>query len=547
MHVRTMVLFCALAFVNLVNAAEYYWVASNGNTSFSGPSPSSACSQYAEFLSDVTFTYKFTSFEFYSPSLAHCKLERVRISTGTKTDYFVDAQRSGDSCRPDSVYNSTTGACDVPLASDGEWCSPPDSGGAKVFIMSNGVCVAPAEAALKDQCKAFAKDPLTSDSVVTVWRYPTNDNADLRNPQKVVNKLGCEVQLLEEISCRTSPATIFCNNPNDKSDCTSFEKTLKCRVKGVLNGKVAPDPLGTPAGSKCTGDECVIEPPVETKESKPCTYVYDAEGRKSCSTWNYKGKEGAEQCGTIGGVFSCKDDLPKAVGKGLSIGTVIDEETQADGSKKTTKTDTAKNVTCIGNNACTTTVTTNKTVSIHGADGSLKSNSSSCTGPQCPSSGSPDVDGDGFGDCEGTDCGKEEKGGAAGTSGDCGVPPACDGDPFQCSILKQSWQNTCKTLEAPTTEQQKTMDDKVAQSEGKIVELQQELDQKVSALIGDFKAGSTPGSVGSGVCFPDYPIQFLDRQITLPFSQVCPFLALLAKALMVVAYLVAARIVSREF
>lgn len=361
----------------------------------------------------IIANWQFDRCEFIHASYGYCKWREPHPDNpNIFNTYSYYAQRLGDSCSAGTTYNLVTGACDQPLVGDGEWCSAPGQTTTKTFIMSNGVCVAPTDAALKDQCKAYSKSPDSGASVVITWKYPAADSEELRNPQKAANAMGCEIQLLQDISCETRPPEIVKDVFNPDGSFVTLPKTFKCKTNSVLTGNVAPDPKGTPAGSLCEGDECTIEPPAELKEEKPCTYVYDAEGRKTCSSWAFTGKEGAEQCGTVGGVFSCKNDLPKATGKGLSIGTVIDEKPNPDGSKTTTKTDTAKQIVCLAN-ACTTTTTINKTTSIHGADGSLQSTTGTCTGALCASGGKGDADGDGLGDCKGTDCGEEEGGSSA--------------------------------------------------------------------------------------------------------------------------------------
>lgn len=410
--IRRYVIFLSLIFSPLSFSADYYW-----SNPFS-PSPTFSTALDACKSSDgKIYSTPGSRLEYFNMTSVgtaanpkyNCYYNAYNSngSLAYSNKYIGYTARSGTGCTLPTLYDPVTQSCFTPAASDGEWCSAPGNT-TKTFIMSGGVCVAPTDATLANQCKAYSKSPDSGAAVVTTWKYPTNSSEDLRNPQKAANALGCEIQLLEDISCKTIPPQVDCSFINADGSCHTSEKTMKCRTKSVLTGNVAPDPFGTPAGSLCTGDECEITPPADLKESKPCTYVYDAEGRKSCTSWAFTGKEGAEQCGTVGTTFSCKNDLPKAVGKGLSIATEIEEETLGDGTKKTTKTDTAKQVSCVGQNACTTTTTTNKTVSIHGADGSLQSTTGTCTGALCAGGTSPDGDGDGLGDCTGTDCGDEE-------------------------------------------------------------------------------------------------------------------------------------------
>ncbi len=407
---RFIIVAAALLFSSLSFSEDYYWRITPFNSQSyydeRYDSPSAACDRYKNVGSTSNqYWYRVKSLKKVNESLWYCEVTQQWGGLGSVAVQNQTVRRYGNSCPESSEYNPETGECVAPLAADGEWCSAPGNT-TKTFIMSGGVCVAPTDATLANQCKAYSKSPDSGAAVVTSWKWPSNSSEDLRNPQKAANALGCEIQLLQDISCKTFPPSV------DPLTGYASEKTLKCKTNSVLTGNVAPDPNGTPAGSQCEGDECTIEPPAELKEQKPCTYVYDAEGRKTCSSWAFTGKEGAEQCGTVGGVFSCKNDLPKATGKGLSIGTVIDEKPNPDGSKTTTKTDTAKQTVCLAN-ACTTTTTINKTTSIHGADGSLQSTTGTCTGALCASGGKGDADGDGLGDCKGTDCGEEEGGSSA--------------------------------------------------------------------------------------------------------------------------------------
>ena len=370
----------------------------------------STCQIYVSQKVSTIYIIKFTSVQSLSSPYS-CNYSRTKISTGAFYDNQSALMVKSGSCDSGLFYDPATGSCAAPILPDGQWCEPPTSPGAgKVHIISNGRCVAPSDATLANQCKAYAKAPDSDKSVVTTYRYPESDNEEYRTPKKAASKIGCELQLLEDLSCVTKPAYVDCKTIMPDGSCYSSPKLVQCKTKAVLTGNVAPDPFGTPSGSKCSGDECTLEPPEEIKEEKPCTYVYDAEGRKSCDSWTFTGKEGAEQCGTVGGVFSCKNDLPKATGKGLSISTNISEEPQPDGGKKITKTDTAKQVTCVGTKACTTKVTVNKTVVIKGADGSTQSTTGTCTGSSCASGQNPDGNGDGFGDCTGDSCSKDEEG-----------------------------------------------------------------------------------------------------------------------------------------
>jgi hypothetical protein len=395
---RFIIVAAALLFSSFSFSADYYWRLPTGHT---GGSPSAACGAYVSSLTPRQgFNPSLTNVVMSSQTMGECVIKDVgNISVG----------RNGDSCPNSQTYDPSKYSCTFPAASDGEWCihpSAPQAG--PVFIISGGVCVAPVEATKKAQCKAYSKDPVTKNPVVTTWRYPTNSSAEARNPQKASDAIGCELQLTTDVECKTFPAEISKTQFNPDGSPYTTEKTLRCKTNATLTGEVAKNQTGSPTGTKCgNGDaECVIEPPKELKEEKPCTYQYDIEGRKTCTSWNFKGKEGAEKCGHINGQFVCKNDVPKAVGKGLSIATTISEKSNADGTKTVEKTDVAKQTTCVGSGpgACQTLITTNKSTTINGADGKPISTTGSCSGASCATDKNPDGNGDGLGDCTGDKC-----------------------------------------------------------------------------------------------------------------------------------------------
>lgn len=556
MHIRALLLLFVAVFSQGVIAADYFWYVGSIHTSAHYSSASSAClNSFPGPTSNLWYEYSSLSIQ---GQTATCSLKRYDKSyyppyDVTQSTTSSAVYRSGDSCPSGATYNSSTGSCDVPAQPPGTLCpdhlEPGVDGSNPYIYKSDGTCSRVMGADKPAQCKYLAmyRPSQTVKFKVADWQKDAGASTD-PEASKIDLKIGCQVQTLKGSKCVYSPSYVTDQKLPDGSFYV-VPGSNTCTVDAVVTGEVSVNGPDSPSGTECLVNPsvCELPEPQNNKEEKPCTPVVDAEGRKSCSVFESQKHDDSDNCGTgPDGAFKCTPAVPKS--NGVHIATEEELKALADGKTQKTTTKKQTETTC-GQypSSCVTKVTETKNVSITNSGGAVESNSGSCKGASCPSDTNPDVNGDGFGDCKGPDCGKEEKGGSAGTSGDCGVPPPCDGDPFQCAILKQSWQNTCKELEPPTTEQQNIMDQKVADSENKIVELQQELDQKVSTLISDFKAGSTVGSVGSGVCLPDYPIQFLDRQITLPFSQVCPYIAMLAKALLVIAYMVAARIVSREF
>ncbi len=156
--------------------------------------------------------------------------------------------------------------------------------------------------------------------------------------------------------------------------------------------------------------KCNLPLPKKLDDSKPCNYSTGADGTQSCTSEKFTGKEGQTQCGTVGGVLKCSDDMAKAVGNGLSIATTVKTESTADGKTKITKTDVLTATSCTGvlTKDCTTGVTTSTSTTIKDGTGKTESATGTCSGPQCPDKNTnPDGDGDGFGDCTGDSCGDE--------------------------------------------------------------------------------------------------------------------------------------------
>ncbi|HCF7371494.1 TPA: attachment protein [Pseudomonas aeruginosa] len=156
--------------------------------------------------------------------------------------------------------------------------------------------------------------------------------------------------------------------------------------------------------------------------------------------------------------------------------------------------------------------------------------------------------GGGGGDKPGEECkpGESCNGSTDGGNTECDKPIACDGDPFQCAILKQAHKDSCDLRKLPTDKEKKDLQDLIDQQQKKIDAEQQALDSKVDGLFSDFKQTAS-GSSAQGQCLTDVQFDVLGSSFTLPFSQVCEFLHLFRFAVIAMAYLAAARIVSRGF
>lgn len=134
--------------------------------------------------------------------------------------------------------------------------------------------------------------------------------------------------------------------------------------------------------------------------------------------------------------------------------------------------------------------------------------------------------------------------GSASSSSDCKRPPSCDGDVFLCAILNQSWSNRCAMLAEPTAADLKKIADQKAQAIADQQVIQQEFDSDVAGLMNQFNSGVSSGS-RQGACLPDEQFTVMGKSFALPISKACPYLALLRYAVIAMAYLGAARILSR--
>ncbi|WP_350649743.1 virulence factor TspB C-terminal domain-related protein, partial [Pseudomonas sp. HY13-MNA-CIBAN-0226] len=121
----------------------------------------------------------------------------------------------------------------------------------------------------------------------------------------------------------------------------------------------------------------------------------------------------------------------------------------------------------------------------------------------------------------------------------------CDGDPFQCAILKQAHIDTCKLMAGPTDQEQADSDAKTDAAYADLDAHQTELDGKVTGLLSQFQS-STSGGGSAGKCLPDYQFAVAGHSIDMEFSKACDSLSWVRLVVLAGAYLFAARIVSRE-
>lgn len=396
-----------ILFAGPSSAATYYWSFFwNPGVHFS--SLSAACQSETSTVTELVS---------YTPGVPNqyagtCYMRR--ISDGYQSSIIVD--RYGDSCPSGSTYNTSTGACDAPVAGVGELCEDQSGGTARDPKVGNtdGSCKNVTQSDQAAKCQYLAKNR-PSQKVkfrVTDWQKEAGSST-APSAGFVSTAFGCEVQVLEGSKCTYEPPR--------PSMAPGLEGAMEpgvhsCTADVVVTGAVN-NLNADPAGMECllNPDACEIPDPTQQTDFKPCAYAYDTDGQRgTCQSikvdWNSE-SESCDYVGTVNGQSACIGKKPTS--NGIVIDTEIKTTPNADGSTTTTKTDKATQTVCNGSglNSCQTLVTNNKTTVVKNGAGDVVSENSTCTGANCPTGSNPDGNGDGLGDCTGDDCGEEEEGG----------------------------------------------------------------------------------------------------------------------------------------
>lgn len=348
-------LFLTFFFASNAFAVEYYWLAAADPTHRA--TPLAVCSSIPPGYNG--YNWSNYSVVRQSDTLFYCKATRHSLDGSASwagiTVSGYNANRYGDSCPPDHVFNSTTGACDGP---------PPDECEIKA-----------------GQPHPFTKTGNSGDAYAVVV-----------NGYVIANQSACF------------------------SGCAVNTVDQKCT--GRVSGAFACTGTGYFTGQNCevSGDGSLIdenttaEPEPEPKtiaDQVPCTYTTQPDGTQACESLISEEREG-QYCGTVNGVKKCVDSKPTK--NGLSVLTTVSSVTDANGKTVTTKKDTATVTKCTGANQCSSTSATTTTVTTTNGNGDVESVAGTCVGTACPDKNTnPDGDGDGLGDCVGDSC--EEEGG----------------------------------------------------------------------------------------------------------------------------------------
>jgi hypothetical protein len=453
---------------------------------------------------------------YYGAAYGICQRARDNGDGTTSMVQGPPITRSGDSCPVGTTYNAVTGGCDSPAMKDGDLCEDQQghsSSNPMIYSSSAGKCVALTDADDKSTCSYFGGKGETTYSVSGVL----NSGGEAVAPPTFAGQMGCEV------------ATI------STSDCTiNVKGAISCNVTAKFTGNVANTNLPDVRDNQCEPGACPPTDKATTVEDKPCVMA-----NGSCTQETDKQTTGNQSCGSMNGNYICVTSKPTS--DGTKVDTTVKSEVQADGTVKTTKTDNATKTTCTDVNTCTTKTSSTTTTTTTNKDGQTTSTGSTCkgscgsngTGLESGGSGNGSGDGDGEGD------------GTASTSDDCKVPPACDGDVYLCSILRQEALDSCAERALPTDKEKADFQQLLDKQKQALDANQKEMDDKVSSLVSQFQS-STGSSSSAGKCFEDKTFTVSGHSFVLPFSQVCPMLEWFRYALLAVAYLIALRIVSKE-
>lgn len=247
--------------------------------------------------------------------------------------------------------------------------------------------------------------------------------------------------------------------------------------------------------------------------------------------------------GTVNGIETC---VPYSGQNGVGVSGGTTTTTNPDGSVTTTTTQAQTS--CTGA-SCTTTTTTTTTTG--GGTPSTTTTSTTttrnefcrnnpidpvCTGSATGGVGTGDGNGEGNGFC------KENPGSPickqSSFSGSCAASFVCDGDAIQCAIAKEQHIRACKMFDDPSPESQLYEANK-----GK--EGNQTGDNPNNETVSLTGRIDTSDALGGGACIPDLNVTVWGQSFTLPFSTICPSLAMLGNLLVAVSMLLSARIVTR--
>lgn len=130
------------------------------------------------------------------------------------------------------------------------------------------------------------------------------------------------------------------------------------------------------------------------------------------------------------------------------------------------------------------------------------------------------------------------KGGEGAFGGSCANGFTCSGDALLCALsYEQHWRN-CRLYDFPTDESKLYTREKGKEG-NRTTDLPGNESVDVTGRI------DSSDAIGGGSCIADVNVTIMGKTATLPFSMLCPYLAMLGNILVAVAMLLAARIIMR--
>lgn len=234
--------------------------------------------------------------------------------------------------------------------------------------------------------------------------------------------------------------------------------------------------------------------------------------------------------GTVNGIETC---VPYSGQNGVGVSGGTTTTTNPDGS--TTTTTTQGQTSCTGA-SCTTTTTTTTTTG--GGTPSTTTTSTTTTrnefcrknptDPVCTGSATGGVGGGGGnGDDE-----------ASSFGGSCEASFVCEGDAIQCAIAREQHLRNCKMFDDPSPES-------LLYEANKGKEGNQTTDLPGNETVSIAGRIDMTNALGAGSCVSDRTVTVWGQSVVLPFSVICPSLAMFGQLLVAVSLLLAARIVLR--
>lgn len=526
---------CLLFANNAFALTTYYWTYGNSATTPQYSSASAACPAT---YSAYSLSWSFDGVQFYSASGGTCKYKYTSPSSGDTSNITAyTLNRYGDSCPVGQTYDAVIGGCQAPVLANGEKCA--DQTGATpqnpfIWQSSTSTCVKFFDADDSSSCKYMGNNNnINKPTAYVVTGVINSAGLPSAPPTFAATSMECEAQTLSSSECTVNVGG-----------------EASCNVIATFTGELNVGGTVDAADDACPDDECPVKEPKTETTDDGCNPVSNGSGGSTCTQTKETAVEGTQQCGQVNGAYTCIAKPPAS--NGVTTAITATTETEPDGDIKVTTVKDSTLTVCSDINTCTSSHSTTTSQTTTKPSGS-SSTSSTCTGA-CTSTGGgvetiPGAGtsaGTGSGTCVGEDCGEGEGEGTADVTQDCAAVPPCDGDPFQCAVLKQAHIDTCKLMAGPTAGESAAQDAKVDSEYAALDAHQATMDSEVTSLLAGFQSATAGGGSGGGQCLPDIPFSVMGYSQTLEFTKVCEPLSFVRLVLLAGAYLMAARIVSKE-